>query len=72
MVVPVSPKFDNYANIVSVNVHPTALPAHLLLQVYKQLWEAGFQVETDLAPGDTMNKKIRNAQLSQFNFILGV
>jgi len=43
----------------------------LFEQVHKQLWDAGFQVESDLAPGDTMNKKIRNAQLSQFNFILG-
>lgn len=55
MVVPVSPKFDEYATIVQ-----------------KKLWDAGFQVEYDLAPGDTMNKKIRNAQLSQFNFILVV
>ena len=41
------------------------------MQVQKKLWDAGFQVESDLAAGDTMNKKIRNAQLNQFNFILG-
>ena len=29
-------------------------------------------METDLAPGDTFNKKIRNAQLGQWNYILGV
>ena len=28
-------------------------------------------VDLDLAPGDTMNKKIRNAQLNQYNYILG-
>ena len=28
-------------------------------------------VEIDLAPGDTFNKKIRNAQLGQWNYILG-
>ena len=39
--------------------------------VQKQLQAAGYQVELDTDPGDTLNKKIRNAQLSQFNFILG-
>jgi threonyl-tRNA synthetase len=38
--------------------------------VQKKLFEAGYQVELDTDPGDTLNKKIRNAQLSQFNFIL--
>ncbi len=28
-------------------------------------------VDTDLAAGDTFNKKIRNAQLAQYNYILG-
>ena len=28
-------------------------------------------VDVDLSPGDTMNKKIRNAQLDQYNYILG-
>jgi len=28
-------------------------------------------VEIDTDPSDTLNKKIRNAQLAQFNFILG-
>ena len=53
-VVPVVPKFDEYAK-----------------QVAKQLYEAGFEAEADLLPGDTMNKKIRNAQLEQWNYILG-
>lgn len=38
----------------------------------KQLHDAGFQAEYDVDPGDTMNKKIRNAQLEQYNFILVV
>lgn len=42
-----------------------------LSQVHKRLHEAGLMVDVDLAPGDTFNKKIRNAQLDQYNFILG-
>nr|CAI5828988.1 unnamed protein product [Callosobruchus analis] len=41
-------------------------------QVKHKLYDAGFMVEVDTDPGDTMNKKIRNAQLAQFNFILVV
>lgn len=40
--------------------------------VKQQLFAAGFMAEVDLDAGDTMNKKIRNAQLAQFNFILVV
>jgi len=40
--------------------------------VRQQLHDAGFMVEADLDDSDTMNKKIRNAQLAQFNFILVV
>ena len=31
----------------------------------------GFCVEADTDKGDTMNKKVRNAQIAQFNFIFG-
>jgi threonyl-tRNA synthetase len=55
MIVPVSSKFDGYAQELHQTIH-----------------DAGFRVETDLAPGDTFNKKIRNAQLSQWNYILVV
>lgn len=41
------------------------------IKVKEQLWAAGFMAEVDTDDGDTMNKKIRNAQLAQFNFILG-
>ncbi|XP_044746278.1 threonine--tRNA ligase 1, cytoplasmic isoform X2 [Coccinella septempunctata] len=41
-------------------------------QVRDQLHEAGFMVEVDTDAGDTLNKKIRNAQLAQFNYILVV
>lgn len=41
-------------------------------EVKTKLFDAGFMVEVDTDPGDTMNKKIRNAQLAQFNFILVV
>jgi threonyl-tRNA synthetase len=42
-----------------------------VLQVKDQLYSAGFMCDVDVDPGDTMNKKIRNAQLAQYNFILG-
>lgn len=41
------------------------------LKVQKQLHDAGFMTSIDTDPGRTLNKKIRNGQLSQFNFILG-
>ena len=41
-------------------------------KVRQILYEAGFQTESELDPGLTINKKVRNAQLAQFNFILVV
>jgi threonyl-tRNA synthetase len=41
-------------------------------QVRQQLFEAGFQVDSELDAGLTINKKVRNAQLAQYNFILVV
>lgn len=41
-------------------------------KVRAQLHQHNFMVESDVDPSDTMNKKIRNAQLAQFNFILVV
>lgn len=38
--------------------------------VHQQLFDAGFESEFDRHCNDTLNKQIRNAQLSQFNFIL--
>jgi len=35
------------------------------------LFAAGFMCDADTDDSDTMNKKIRNAQLAQYNFILG-
>jgi threonyl-tRNA synthetase len=40
-------------------------------KVQEQVYGAGFQCEVDLDAGTTMNKKIRNAQLAQYNFIFG-
>jgi threonyl-tRNA synthetase len=39
-------------------------------KIQKVLFDAGYQTEVDLDAGDSLNKKIRNAQLAQFNFIL--
>ncbi|KAL1512865.1 hypothetical protein ABEB36_002377 [Hypothenemus hampei] len=40
--------------------------------VKQKLFDAGFMTEVDVDHGDSLNKKIRNAQLAQFNFILVV
>lgn len=40
--------------------------------VREQLHQLGYMAEADLDDGDTMNKKIRNAQLGHYNFILVV
>lgn len=42
------------------------------VSVKDKLHAAGFMCEVDTDHGDTLNKKVRNAQLAQFNFILGI
>ena len=42
------------------------------IKVRDQLHEAGFQCEVDLDAGTTLNKKVRNSQLNNYNFILVV
>lgn len=37
----------------------------------KECFEEGFMADVDLDESCTLNKKIRNAQLAQYNFILG-
>ncbi|XP_077319017.1 threonine--tRNA ligase 1, cytoplasmic [Lithobates pipiens] len=39
-------------------------------KVKEQFHHAGLMADVDLDPGSTLNKKIRNAQLAQYNFIL--
>lgn len=41
-------------------------------KVHQQVHDAGFQVEINLDASQSVQKKIRNAQLEQFNFILVV
>ncbi|ETE68565.1 Threonyl-tRNA synthetase, cytoplasmic, partial [Ophiophagus hannah] len=41
-------------------------------KVKEQFHDAGLMVDVDVDPGCTLNKKIRNAQLAQYNFILVV
>lgn len=41
-------------------------------KVKQEFHDAGFMSDVDLDPGCTLNKKIRNAQLAQYNFILVV
>jgi threonyl-tRNA synthetase len=40
-------------------------------EVQRKFWLAGFQVDCDLDSGTTLNKKIRQNQLAQYNFIGG-
>lgn len=40
-------------------------------QLVTQLHDAHFMVNIDDDPGRTLNKKIRNGQLAQYNFLLG-
>ena len=42
-----------------------------MFQVRDRIFEAGFQCDVDTDTSDTLNKKIRNAQLDQYNYILG-
>ncbi|KAM9062172.1 threonine--tRNA ligase 2, cytoplasmic [Sarcophilus harrisii] len=42
------------------------------LQISKEFFEAGFMADVDLDQSCTLNKKIRNAQLAQYNFIFVV
>lgn len=44
---------------------------HATCQVCKQFTEADFMADADLDSGCLLNKKIRNAQLAQYNFIFG-
>jgi threonyl-tRNA synthetase len=53
-IIPVDPKFNDYAN-----------------EVYQIYHTNGFNVELDTST-DKLNKKIRNAQIEQFNFIFVV
>ncbi|KAF2351852.1 Threonine-tRNA ligase class IIa, partial [Trinorchestia longiramus] len=56
-----------------VLVVPVASPFdEYAVSVRNRLHAAGFEVDVDTDPGDTMNKKIRNGQLEQYNFILVV
>ncbi|KAJ1865760.1 threonyl-tRNA synthetase [Coemansia sp. RSA 989] len=52
-----------------VIVVPTSNADHTHVeQVKQQIHKAGFYVDADVS-GDTLNKKIRNAELAQYNFI---
>jgi len=53
-----------------VPVHPAI--EEYAAKVRKTIYEAGFECDLDADDGDTLNKKIRNGQLAQYNFILVV
>nr|XP_045002163.1 threonine--tRNA ligase 2, cytoplasmic isoform X1 [Jaculus jaculus] len=56
--------------IMVIPVGPTC--EHYALQVSNAFFEEGFMTDVDLDDSCTLNKKIRNAQLAQYNFILVV
>lgn len=43
----------------------------LMWQIKQEFHSSGLMTDVDLDPSCTLNKKIRNAQLAQYNFILG-
>merc|ERR1711981_828971 len=56
-----------------VAVVPVGIPFNdYAKQVTDQLRAAGFCAEAKTEDGDTMNKKVRNAQIAQFNFVFVV
>lgn len=80
MVVPVGPTCEEYAEKVIRPSTSWYLRGEknagidftlVLLQVKQEFHKSGFMTDVDLDPGCTLNKKIRNAQLAQYNFILG-
>lgn len=81
MLVPVNPSCEDYAKRVNLplphfdhNQQKSREYLSVILvffQVCKQFTEAGFMADADLDSGCLLNKKIRNAQLAQYNFILG-
>ncbi|ERE78099.1 putative threonyl-tRNA synthetase 2, cytoplasmic [Cricetulus griseus] len=56
--------------VMVIPVGPTC--ENYALQVSKECFEEGFMADVDLDESCTLNKKIRNAQLAQYNFILVV
>ncbi|VDP40239.1 unnamed protein product [Soboliphyme baturini] len=53
------------------------IPVHSNLNDYaaevrNKIFDAGFECDADLDSSDTLNKKIRNSQMAQYNFILVV
>ena len=40
-------------------------------KVRQELKSIGYMADTDVDDSNTMNKKVRNAQLAQYNFIFG-
>ena len=77
MVVPVAPLYNDYARFVDdlklihIAVCNILNSFHVHREVVNVMKTGGFCVEADVDNGNTMNKKVRNAQLAQFNFIFG-
>ncbi|XP_044521338.1 threonine--tRNA ligase 2, cytoplasmic isoform X2 [Gracilinanus agilis] len=66
----VRPFWLSPCQVMVIPVGPTC--EEYALQISKEFFEAGFMADVDLDQSCTLNKKIRNAQLAQYNFILVV
>ena len=72
MVVPVGPAYNDYAKDVrGLNLKKMIVVIIRSIQVQRRLRESLFCCDADADDGATMNKKVRNAQLAQYNFIFG-
>lgn len=77
LVVPIHPAIEEYAVKVQKTVNFSSdqfflLFVKSLITFLLKIYEAGFECDLDADEGDTLNKKIRNGQLAQYNFILVV
>ena len=55
-----------------IMVVPVAPPFNAYAKEIKnRLYDAGFKANVDIEDSNSMNRKVRNAQLAQYNFILG-
>ena len=70
MVVPVAPLYNDYAKW-GKESQTLFIFFFSFREIVTMMKASGFCVEADVDNGNTMNKKVRNAQLAQFNFIFG-
>ena len=59
-------------SVIKAMVVPVGIPFNdYASEVAARVREAGFCCDADTDDSNTMNKKVRNAQIAQYNFIFG-